>query len=1013
MSTPDLERRIVDRGKSFFEAISGEAPSIFNKGWWTGKVMDWSMKDEDFKVSLFRFVDVLPCLYTSDSLNRHIKEYFAADSGDVPAVMKLGLKGAGVVGKLGGNFMSKSISKNIERMGRQFIIGQDAKEAVKNLHKLRKDGFAFTIDILGEATVSEAESEARMQEHLDLLDSLAEAQKKFTPLGEKEGNLDWGCEPIVNLSVKLTAFYSQAKSRDFEGSVQHILSRIIPVYRRVVEMGGAMCIDMESLDYREITIEVFKRLRSHEEFRDYPHLALVLQAYLRCTDDDVVDVLAWARSEKLPITLRLVKGAYWDYETVRAKQNGWEVPVYTVKADTDAAYERISRKILENSDICRLACASHNIRTISSVMETAQELGVSDDRFEFQVLYGMGEPVRKGLKSIAGRVRLYCPYGELIPGMAYLVRRLLENTSNDSFLRQSFANGFNAERLLENPVETARRERAECKVKADTCTESCGRFSNEPMVDFTIPEARKAYLSAIARVREGLGKTHPLHINGEDITTSETLESYNPADTSEIIGTVCQSGVDEIDRAVEAAKKALPAWRATPVEERIACLRRAASIVRERIYDLSALQTLEVGKQWDQAYGDVCEAIDFLEYYAHEMERLGQQRRMGRAPGELNTYMYRPKGVAAVIAPWNFPLAISTGMTCAAMVTGNCVLYKPSGLSSVIGHGLVEIYKEAGIPAGVFNFVPGRSSVMGDHLVEHPDVNMIAFTGSMQTGLHIMEKAAHVSPGQIQCKKVIAEMGGKNACIVDDDAELDEAVHQVVYSAFGYQGQKCSACSRVIVLEDVYDRFVHRLVEAARSLRLGPAEDPTYSMGPVVDKAAQQSILNYIDIARSEGEVLLSRMPSDNVHDGRETEVNVDSGCYVPLTIVEGITPEHRIAQEEVFGPVLAVMKAKDFNHAIELANSTKFALTGGVFSRSPEHLEQARREFAVGNLYLNRGCTGSLVERQPFGGFNMSGIGSKAGGPDYLVQFMDPYCISENTMRRGFAPIEEGDDWV
>jgi RHH-type proline utilization regulon transcriptional repressor/proline dehydrogenase/delta 1-pyrroline-5-carboxylate dehydrogenase len=298
---------------------------------------------------------------------------------------------------------------------------------------------------------------------------------------------------------------------------------------------------------------------------------------------------------------------------------------------------------------------------------------------------------------------------------------------------------------------------------------------------------------------------------------------------------------------------------------------------------------------------------------------------------------------------------------------------------------------------------------MGDHLVGHPDIGMIAFTGSMEVGLHIMQHAAKPAPGQIQCKKVIAEMGGKNACIVDDDAELDEAVSHVIYSAFGFQGQKCSACSRVIVLEPIYDRFVQRLVEAARSLKLGTAEDPACSMGPVVDKAAQQSILEYIELARQEGNVLLSRMPSEKGESG----ASVDEGCYVPLTIVDGITPEHRIAQEEVFGPVLAVMKAKDFDQAIEWANSTKFALTGALFSRSPEHLEKARREFAVGNLYLNRNCTGSLVERQPFGGFNMSGIGSKAGGPDYLVQFMDPYTVTENTMRRGFAPIEDDDDWI
>jgi len=321
-----------------------------------------------------------------------------------------------------------------------------------------------------------------------------------------------------------------------------------------------------------------------------------------------------------------------------------------------------------------------------------------------------------------------------------------------------------------------------------------------------------------------------------------------------------------------------------------------------------------------------------------------------------------------------------------------------------VGHGLAEAFAAAGLPAGVFNFVPGRSSVMGDHLVGHKDIALIAFTGSLEVGLRIMAKAAVPAPGQLQCKKVIAEMGGKNAIIIDDDAELDEAVQQTVYSAFGFQGQKCSACSRVIVLDSVYDRFVPRLVEACRSLRLGPAENPANAMGPVVDRAAQKAIMGYVELAHQEGRVLLERLPEG---------VDTAAGCYVPLTIVEGVTPAQRIAQEEVFGPVLAVLRAADFDQALEYANSTRFALTGGVFSRSPRHLERARAEFNVGNLYLNRGTTGALVERQPFGGFNMSGVGSKAGGPDYLLQFMDPCVVTENTMRRGFAPIEKDDDWV
>lgn len=1002
MDANHLDPKIINRGKEFFESISGEAPSIFNKGWWTGKVMDWSMQNEDFKVKLFRFVDVLPYLTTNGSLTRHIEEYFATESGDLPPVMKAGLKSAGFAGKLGGKLMAKAISSNIEKMGRQFIVGQNAKEAVKNIQKLRKDGFAFTIDILGEATLSEQEAEERMQEHLDLLEALKEGQKKFKPIDDGDNGLDWGTEPVVNLSVKPSGFYSQAKARDIEGSVTALYNRIAPVYRKIIEMGGAMCIDMESLDYREITIELYKRLRSNAEFRKYPHLTIVFQTYLKCTDEDVKEMISWAKGEHLPITIRLVKGAYWDYETVRAKQNGWEVPVYTIKAESDAAFERNSRYVLENADICRLACASHNIRSIAAVQETAIELGVPEDRYEFQVLYGMAEPVRKGLRNVAKRVRLYCPYGELIPGMAYLVRRLLENTANESFLKQSFADEADIARLLEDPNFTAEKERKQKQEKSPF--DGIGPFENEPIADFTIPGVREAFPQAMDAVRSRKGATYPLFIGGEDVSTGDTIDSYNPAQTDEIIGSVCQAGTAEIDRALNAAREALPAWRSTPPEKRAQYLFKAADYMRNNIYEMSALQTLEVGKQWDQAYADLAEGIDFLEYYAREMIRLGSPRRMGRAPGEINMYQYRPKGIAAVIAPWNFPLAISCGMTCAAIVTGNCVLYKPSSLSSVVGYGLVEAFKAAGLPDGVFNYTPGRSSVMGDYLVTHKDVNMIAFTGSMEVGLHIMRKAADPAEGQKHCKKVVAEMGGKNAIIIDDDAELDEAVGQTIYSAFAFQGQKCSACSRVIVLDAVYDKFVRRLVEAARSMKLGTAEDPANSMGPVVDRAAQKSVTKYAELAKREGNLLLERLPEG---------IDLDKGCYVPLTIVDEITPDCRIAQEEVFGPVLSVMRAKNFDEALELANSTKFALTGGVFSRSPRHLERARTEFHVGNLYLNRGCTGALVERQAFGGYNMSGIGSKAGGPDYLVQFMDPYNVTENTMRRGFAPIEEDDDWI
>ena len=1000
MNKDTLEAAIQARGHAFFDAIGDETPSVFNKSWWTGKVMDACMHNDEFKIQLFRFIDVLPYLTTGPSLGRHIREYFSRGEG-IPSVLKWGIKGMGLGGRVAMKLVGGTLRKNIEMMARDFIVGATVPETVKRLRKVRDDGFAFTLDLLGEATVSETEADRYAQGYLEMLDGLEAAQADW-PAIDADGDLDWGHAPRVNVSLKPSALYSQSTPADVDRSVGHILERLKPITRKVVGMGGFLCIDSEMRRLREITQELYRRLRGDAEFRDYPHLGLAVQVYLREADRDIQRLLDWARAETLPISIRLVKGAYWDYETVIARQHGWPDPLYTVKAQTDAAFERAAAHLLCHHDVCHLSCASHNVRSVSTVIETARALGVPEDRYEFQVLYGMAEPFRKALRRMVGRVRLYAPFGEMLPGMAYLMRRLLENTSNESFLRQTFVEGVERERLLESPERTAAQALAAGAAPAASTAAAPAPdaadlppFRNDPFPDWTQPQARDPYRRAIDAIRTQLGKTYPLLIGGREVTTDERIESVNPARPDEVIGRVCQAGPAEVEAAIAAAGDAFPAWRDTAPRARAEHLLRAADAARRRLYDLAAWQTLEGGKQWSEAYLDVAEAIDFLEYYAREMIRLGPPRRLGSLPGEMNEQFYQPKGLAAVIAPWNFPLAISCGMCAAAIVAGNPTVYKPSNQTPVIGYTLAQLFAEAGLPPGVFNYVPGRGSVIGDLLVEHPRIALIAFTGSMEVGLGIIERAGRTPEGQAAVKKVIAEMGGKNAIIVDDDADLDEAVPAVLYSAFGYQGQKCSACSRVIVLDAIYDRFMERLVEAARSLRIGPAEDPGNYLGPVVDASAQASIRRYIQIATEEGTVVFQ----GNVP---------DTGFYVRPTIVTGITPECRIAQEEVFGPVLAVMRARDMDEALAWANATRFALTGGVFSRSPDHLERCRREFRVGNLYINRGCTGALVGRQPFGGFRMSGTGTKAGGTDYLLHFMDPRVVSENTMRRGFVPEAE-----
>jgi RHH-type proline utilization regulon transcriptional repressor/proline dehydrogenase/delta 1-pyrroline-5-carboxylate dehydrogenase len=487
-------------------------------------------------------------------------------------------------------------------------------------------------------------------------------------------------------------------------------------------------------------------------------------------------------------------------------------------------------------------------------------------------------------------------------------------------------------------------------------------------------------------------------IGGQAIEASERLASRDPSQRDRIVGTFSLATREHARQAVSAAKSALPAWSALLAGERAGFLRRAAETMRDRVFELAAWEVYECGKGWREATADVDEAIDFCEFYAAEAVRL-QDGEGVDVPGEENRFDYLPRGVVGVIAPWNFPLAILTGMTAAALATGNTVIMKPAEQSSVVAALLMDIFQDADLPAGVLNYLPGRGEEAGAALVEHTDVALIAFTGSRNVGLAINATAADVSrKGTQNVKRVIAEMGGKNAIIVDDDADLDEAVDGVVDSAFGYQGQKCSACSRAVVLEPLYDAFLKRLVEATDSLKVAPAEDPGSSVGPVIDADARDRILGFVDKGKAEARLAYAR----------DVGKLAGEGFYVGPHIFAEVPPGAAIAQEEIFGPVLAVLKAKDLTDALTIANGTEYALTGGVYSRSPENLKRVRREFRVGNLYVNRKITGALVHRQPFGGFKMSGIGSKAGGPDYLLQFLIPRVITENTMRRGFAPPGE-----
>ncbi|MED5074943.1 L-glutamate gamma-semialdehyde dehydrogenase [Anoxybacillus geothermalis] len=509
-------------------------------------------------------------------------------------------------------------------------------------------------------------------------------------------------------------------------------------------------------------------------------------------------------------------------------------------------------------------------------------------------------------------------------------------------------------------------------------------YRHEPLTDFTVEANREAFLAALKKVESELGRDYPLVIGGERVMTEDKIISINPANKTEVVGRVAKANKELAERAMKTADEAFRTWSRTSPEARADILFRAAAIVRRRKHEFSAWLVKEAGKPWREADADTAEAIDFMEYYGRQMLKLKDGIPVESRPGETNRFFYIPLGVGVVISPWNFPFAIMAGTTVASLVTGNTVLLKPASATPVVAYKFVEVLEEAGLPAGVLNYIPGSGAEVGDYLVDHPRTRFISFTGSRDVGIRIYERAAKVHPGQIWLKRVIAEMGGKDAIVVDKEADLELAAQSIVASAFGYSGQKCSACSRAIIVEDVYDQVLNRVVELTKQLNVGdPAEQATF-MGPVIDQGAYNKIMEYIEIGKQEGRLMTGGEGDDS------------KGFFIQPTVFADVDPNARIMQEEIFGPVVAFAKARDFDHALEIANNTEYGLTGAVISRNRANLEKARHEFHVGNLYFNRGCTGAIVGYQPFGGFNMSGTDSKAGGPDYLILHMQAKTVSE-----------------
>jgi len=1002
------EPRLFEIGADFLRRARAHKTGVLSAKFYSDALMEWSMKDPNFKVQLFRFVDCFPMLKTPEDVYDHLTDYLSQPGVTTPGVIDAAIK----AGKLAKGIAAGQIGKQITGMASKFIAGTDAASALPGLRQLWDDGIAFSVDLLGEVCVSDDEADMYQRKYLDLIQNLPGAVASWPSNARLESD-HLGAIPRTNVSIKISALTARCDPIDTEGSITEAMRRILPILETARDRGVFVNFDMEHHAFKDLTLELFERCVEKVDFQ----AGLAMQAYLRSGPEDARRISEWAKRKGKTVTVRLVKGAYWDAETIKAEMHGWPVPVWSEKWQTDACFERMSGIYLDATPRAKgeagvkLALGSHNVRSIAAALAGAEQRGLPHSAIELQMLHGMADQLKYAASELGLRIREYVPVGEMIPGMAYLVRRLLENTSNESWLKAGFLDNADPGTLLRRPGPKG--DGAPASIAADASGVSplasperhalspapaglsnARPFFTEPMRDFAERAQRDAFALAISRA-----------------TVPKVANDRTP-----------EQGAEMVARA----HRALPTWRDVSVRTRSEVLLKAAALMRQQRDGLAGVMIKEAGKTWREADADVCEAIDFCEFYARCAPSLFDSHRLGKFIGELNEQWHQPRGVAVVIAPWNFPLAICCGMAVAALVTGNTVVVKPAeqtpGIAKILHDILIDCMTEvlgaAGIkgvsPKDVLHFCPAPGETTGAALVRDPKVALIAFTGSREVGLDILNAAAPPTPfgsagrgvtlGLTHVKKVVCEMGGKNALIIDTSADFDEAVLGARQSAFGFQGQKCSACSRCIVVDPqgpegpAITAFRRRLVEAMKALVIG---DPTRSgtdVGPVIDAEAKAKIEGFISRAKASG----------LQHAGLDVPQGLEAAtgrAYVSPHIFWTVPADHELAREEVFGPVLAILHAKDFEQALELANTGVYKLTGGVFTRKPSHIESAKRDFRVGNLYINRGITGALVGRQPFGGFGMSGVGTKAGGLEYLHHFVEPRNSCENTMRRGFAP--------
>lgn len=955
-----VEARTQELGRALLDAAGEYRPGVAER------IEDWllthAVADEAFRSRLLRYMDVLASLdydHGGSEAKRLAREYFGDDFPDLPRPLRWLLRVARNE-HLPAPVVGETAERAAEVFARRFITPPGADTIGRTLGYLGDHARYPAFDLLGEAVLSDQEAEAYAERYLELIAQLAQ--------DPAAGAETVGGAAMLQVSVKLSSLTAHFSPVDPDGTVRRVRPAFEAICLAAERAGIGITVDMEQYAYRDLTWRLFRSvLGSGEPLEAWPHAGIVVQAYLADALAHTDEVIAFARERGTPFLVRLVKGAYWDYETIVAEANRWAPPVHLEKSTTDATFEGATRRLIEAHPDIRLAIGSHNARSHAAAEALAEEAGLPTNALEHQTLFRTYEGMSRGLVKLGWVARDYVPVGELIPGMAYLVRRVLENSSQAGFLLQS-RSGIDVENLLAAPGGWAT-----LSLPPDTAGSAASgtTFRRAPAGRWFDTAFRDEFERALGETRAQFGEHFTLDELREPVALEATVPIHSPSSPDgDAVGTVDFAARDAARRTIALARRGAPAWRATPVVERARILRDAADSLQARSHEFAAWIVHEGGRDRADAFAEVEEAIDYLRYYASEAERLYADL------GER----IEPRGVVGVISPWNFPLAIPCGMTAAALAAGNAAILKPAEHTPLIAGRLVALLHEAGVPRSALRYLPGRGEVAGAALAESPGVAMIAFTGSRAVGTLLHEVVAHVRLPDDGQKALVAEMGGKNPVLVFADADLDEAVDGILRSAFGHANQKCSAASRVLIEAPIFDRLRDRVVEAARSLDVGPATEAATQVNPVIDHEAYERLRGAAATAREEGEVLLDRFEEP---DGPL--------AYGPLivTIPAARALDARTATEELFGPILVLTPFEDETEALRIANGTAYGLTAGIFSRSPATIERVAHELEAGNVYVNRTTTGARVGVEPFGGIKMSGTGPKAGGPDYLWAFL------------------------